>query len=290
MFKIFCTAALFALVTLTNNAHAEIYSLEEANNKFIEQKLSIPQAEDDGRIQTLNKKGAIIPFLDESTTEFVKDAKGKKVLEIGGGYGKVMIETLLKNSSVTYDINDLDERHLFIAANILNSSKIKQSIKEKVKFISGDISKKLNISYKYDAILIARVLHFFSPIQLDSAIQNIYDLLTPGGKVYIVAITPYVKRYESFIPIYEHRLKENTQFPGYVENLRDWVNKDSTSLDQLNAIDNVHFMFLDVSVLTNLFAKHNFKIIKCQTTGLGFTSASWSLDGRENVILIAQKL
>jgi hypothetical protein len=38
-----------------------------------------------------------------------------------------------------------------------------------------------------------------------------------------------------------------------------------------------------------LFSNNNFKIILSKMVPLGYQSKSWSLDGRENVILIAEK-
>ena len=52
-----------------------------------------------------------------------------------------------------------------------------------------------------------------------------YRALLPGGRVYVVAITPYVKRYKSFIPEYHKRLKQGMEYPGYVTSLYDWLDE-----------------------------------------------------------------
>jgi len=269
-------------------AHAKTYSLSEALAEYTKRGLVQPQPQDDGRIQTLNRKGATSPALDEATTEFIKFAKGKKVLEIGGAYGQVMIETLGKYKDTAYHLNDLHADHLFIAAHNLEEAHL--GIKAKnIEFIEGDIANGLGLKGKYDAILVARVLHFFDPEQLDAAIGNIKELLKSGGRVFVIAITPYVKRYDKFIPEYERRLAKNEEYPGYVKSLYDWVNKDVTSKSQLATISPEPFMFLDDVVLHQLFKKHGYKIISCKLLPLGYKSASWSLDGRENVVLVAEK-
>jgi len=38
-----------------------------------------------------------------------------------------------------------------------------------------------------------------------------------------------------------------------------------------------------------IISDKTFKTIKCKMTDLGYPLESWSLDGRENIILIAQK-
>ncbi|WP_417904914.1 class I SAM-dependent methyltransferase [Candidatus Tisiphia endosymbiont of Micropterix aruncella] len=291
MSKILKISCIWLIVLCKNyELYAAEYSFKEAINKYYDLKLLQPKEEDDGRIQTLNKKGAMSPRLDEVTKKFIEFSKNRTVLEIGGAYGKAMIETLKKQYNVIYHLNDLDERHLFIAAYNIETLKLNQSTLDKIKFISGDITSTFKTGDKYDAILIARVLHFFSPEQLDNAVANIFSLLKDRGRVYVLAITPYVKRFESFIPEYEKRVLNKEPFPGYVQSLKDWVNIPVTNSNQLASIRDEPFMFLDQNVLTSIFKKHNFRIIGCKVVGLEYKSKSWSLDGRENVILIAEKL
>ncbi|WP_341748934.1 class I SAM-dependent methyltransferase [Candidatus Tisiphia endosymbiont of Sialis lutaria] len=291
MFKILKISCILLIVLCKNyELCAAEYSFEEAKNKYYDLKLLQPKEDDDGRIQTLNKRGAMSPQLDEVTKKFIEFSKNRMVLEIGGAYGKAMMETLKKQHNVTYHLNDLDERHLFIAAHNIETLKLNQSTLDKIKFISGDITSNLEIHDKYDAILIARVLHFFSPEQLDKAVANIFNLLKDGGRVYAIAITPYVKRYERFIPEYEKRVLNKEPFPGYVQSVKNWLNTSVTSSNQLVSINDEAFMFMDQNVLTTIFKKHNFRIIECKIAGLKYKSKTWSLDGRETVILIAEKL
>ncbi|WP_417905390.1 class I SAM-dependent methyltransferase [Candidatus Tisiphia endosymbiont of Micropterix aruncella] len=290
MSKILKISCILLIVLCKNyELYAEEYSFKEAINKYYDLKLLQPKEEDDGRIQTLNKKGAMSPRLDEVTKKFIEFSKNRTVLEIGGAYGKAMIETLKKQYNVIYHLNDLDERHLFIAAYNIETLKLNQSTLDKIKFISGDITSTFKTGDKYDAILIARVLHFFSLEQLDNAVANIFSLLKDRGRVYVLAVTPYVKGFESFIPEYEKRVLNKESFPGYVQSLKDWVNSPVTDSKQLASISDGSFMFMDQNVLTSIFKKHNFRIIECEEVGLKYKSI-WSLDGRENVILIAEKL
>jgi len=176
------------LVFSSQALHATQYSHAEALALYTAHNLCMPSPQGDGRIQTLNKKGAMSPALDIASLQFIKDSANKKVLEIGGAYGKVMFEVLSKNSGTEYHINDLDERHLFIAAgnlqNGIEKGNISQAVLPKVKYISGDITNKnFPIAEKYDAILIARVMHFFSPEKMDSAITNFARLLKPQGRI-----------------------------------------------------------------------------------------------------------
>jgi len=68
----------------------------------------------------------------------------------------------------------------------------------------------------YDAILSTRALHFFSPLIFNQAVQDFYRILKPGGRIYVLAITPYVNFYKSFISEYEKRKDAGADHPGYV--------------------------------------------------------------------------
>lgn len=273
---------------------AASFTFHQALESFYKLQPSLPNAESDGRTPTLNKKGATSPTFDYVTLEFLKFAKSKRVLEIGGAYGSVMLEALRRDSSTIYHLNDLDERHLSIAAFRLQEKIDHREIcmegLENVRFISGDITgPSWNIKKPYDAILMARVIHFLTPTQINQALTNLYTSLKSGGRVFIIAMTPYVNRYKPFISEYERRLKTGNDYPGFVENLRPYVNKAVTTPNQINSISDGHFMFLDDVVLSKLFSKSGFKVLESKLMPLSYKSDSWTLDGRENVILIAEK-
>ena len=279
----------FIFLVLTHFTYANEYTVEQAYNKYNELGVKIPPIENDGRIQTLNQKGAMSPIIDNTTKKFIEFGKGKKVLEIGGAYGQVMIAMLQQYPNTIYHMNDLDKRHLFISAKLLRDNISDDRTLTNTRLFDFDIAGLLQLHDKYDAILIARVLHFFSPTQLDKAIHNIYTLLQPGGRVYVIAITPYVKRFKKFIPEYEKRLAAFEEYPGYVKSLEEWVDKENTSSTQLSALHKESFMFLDDKVLLSKFKKQGFNILECSIVPLEYNSSSFSLDGRENVILIAEK-
>lgn len=277
-------------------AEEKIYTYKELLEKkilddwdAIYQKQKLP----DGRIQSLNKKGADTAILDRLSLEFSQIKHGN-LLEIGSGYGDVLLTLLTnnKNFSGTYVLNDLDERHLYIAAKKIEKSIEKGTIPKKsenqVSFMQGDI---VNISLPpetYDAILIARVLHFLSPTEIRKVLKSLYKACKPGGKIYVVAITPYVKRYQSFIPEYESRLKNGEDFPGHVNSLLPYVNHEVTTEKELKNIHPGCFTFFGPEI-AKVFRIYGFKTVKIITSPLEYQSKSWRLDGRENILLIAQK-
>lgn len=282
------------LITVTSMQGASTFTFNQALDAFHKQKLKLPKQDKDGRSETLNNKGAAAPKFDDATLAFLDFGEGKKVLEIGGAYGNVMLEAMHRNPKTTYHLNDLDSRHLSIAAYRLQSKLDQKKIKldgvQHIQFIYGDITQpKWKPNEEYDAILIARVLHFLNPEQMDRALSNIYRSLKPGGRVFIITITPYVNRYKAFIPEFEKRLKAGQKYPGYIKSLHPYANPEVTSEEQLQNIMAEEFMFLNDKVLRRIFRKHGFSVLEARHTPLRYTSKTWQLDGRENVILIAEK-
>ena len=155
----------------------------------------------------------------------------------------------------------------------------------KVKDFTKDLGPNVK---KADVILASRVFHFFNPEQMDTALKNIKNILRPGGRVFIYGTTPYVKRYEKFIPEYEARLKNKEKYPGFVRSLAKYLNKEATSISQQKSISPKPFMFLDEKVLTRLFEEFSFKIIAAKKIPLNYKSEAWQLDGREAVLFEAE--
>ena len=278
------------ILTTVNNANAVSKELDAylAVKEAIEQKLQTPQPDQDGRVQTLNKKGAMSPKLDKVSQAFVEFASQaeKEVLEIGAAYGLACLEALSLGARY-YTVNDLDERHLKLLA--VNLEKINPELLKNIRLVSGSFPKDFTKdNRKYDAILIARVLHFMNPNEVHEALDLAYKMLKPGGKVYAVMLSPYVEGYKSFIPEFEKRVRQEQDSPGYVENLLDYADR---KIIPENALKNTEqqFFFFDKRTARKLFEDSGFIVEKSIDMPLAYPSKIWALDGRENVGIIAYK-
>lgn len=277
------------------HANPSVFTYDQALAKCDENNLQIQQPEPDGRTQTLNKKGAVTATIDSAARDFLKFGKGKAILEIGGCYGDVMLQALKQSESTIYALNDMDGRHLFIAAKRLcqkiQHNSLKSSSAKQVKFVQADITNTKDVQKlaQYEAIYVGRVFHFLTPEQFELSVKHLFLLLKPKGRVFASAITPYVKRFERFIPEYERRLAAGEEYPGFVKSLREYVNDKVTSLLQIKNISEEPFLFLDVEVLRHIFERNGFRILECRTLPLDYKSESWVYDGRENVMIIAEK-
>ena len=72
----------------------------------------------------------------------------------------------------------------------------------------------------FSGILVSEVLHFLSPAEISLAFQELYRLLTPGGKLVLTAISFYNLNTETLgiVPELEARFRDDvdaTVFPGW---------------------------------------------------------------------------
>ena len=159
----------------------------------------IPTAEKSGFIATLNNMGYMTAGLDPYSQRFVDYAaqhKNNKVLEIGAAYGVATLAALRHGCKMV--ANDLDNKHL----EILKSNTPEQYLKN-LELKAGSLPKELSFpENSFKAILICRGLHFFKGEDIELSAKKLYDWLMPGGKLFVVAETPYMGTVLPFLPTY----------------------------------------------------------------------------------------
>jgi SAM-dependent methyltransferase len=233
-----------------------------------------------GRVPTLNKMGWAHPGNDPITQQFLtfcKEHPGANVLEIGAAYGDVS-KLALENGANVW-VNDLDPRHLSEFISSIPNEKHSQA-----HVVAGEFPAAIKLSpHSFDAILVARVFPLMKPEQFEASIVEIKKLLKTGGKVYVVAETPYLKSWRSFIPEYEQRKSKGERFPGYVSEI---VKHNPSAAAHISGFVN----FLDPQVLTREFKDKGFEITWCKFINRTDFPESMRLDGRESVGLIAKSV
>jgi ubiquinone/menaquinone biosynthesis C-methylase UbiE len=223
-------------------------------------KLSMPAPDANGGVHTLNNMGGMVPYIDILTGRFLDIVRampsGSKVLEIGAAYGNVVLK-ILNETSVTITANDMDYRHieiLYDRALECCSNKI-----NRLQLDVSDFSRNSTFSTEsFEAILAARVFHFFTPVEFKNAIAKLYDILLPGGSVYILGISAY--SFPLFMPEYEKKLSEGYEWPGYVTNIQVYANKSETDENIYNGMFNKSFNFFNAELIARHFEEHGFLV------------------------------
>lgn len=240
----------------------------------------MPSVDQDGLVRTLNKRGWMMTYVDPTCQAFV-DFAGQcdlPVIDIGCAYGVHTLAALARGAEVI--AVDMDERHLQILRDRTppaHAARLKTMVGTFPDFDVEDGS--------IGAALAARIFHFLDGRALEVAAEKIFNMLAPGGRVFVAADTPYLKTLESFLPEYERRRSAGEPFPGLVEDMSLYEPEEVAA-----GIIPKLMHFLDVEVLTRTFSKAGFEI---ETAMLfprveGF-SQFLLLDGREGVALIARK-
>jgi SAM-dependent methyltransferase len=159
------------------------------------------------------------PFSQRFIEQAAQLAKsGGKVLEIGAAFGTATLEALAKGATVF--CNDINPENLAVVQKRfqeINQENIDKA-DTKLVLIPGEFPSELTAlpNKFFNAILICRVLHFFTGRKIEESLALISKLLTSGGKIYIVCETPYLKNWQRFIPEFHKRLENKVEWPGEI--------------------------------------------------------------------------
>lgn len=279
--------SLIIITYVTSNSPSKNLPIEEALKLYLSQKLKEPTAYADGTIPTLNNMGSQNPVVDKITGAFINfSVSSSHVLEIGPCYGFAFCKTMTQSSMLKeYAAIDCDENHLSILAH-----NAQQVCPDRMDALRLFVCRFPNISLPknyYDAILMARVLHFMRPEELDITIASLYSALKPEGRIFISTISPYSKGYAPFASEYEKRKNYGHSCPGFVEQKKEWASPNLPPAVVNNMSGSL--LFFDTEFMQSLFEKHGFLIELCDYIPFEMESEAWKLDGREYVGLIAKK-
>jgi SAM-dependent methyltransferase len=232
-------------------------------------------------IPTKNNQGFMTTKLDPYSEQFVNFAASNNdwTLEIGTAYGVATVAAIKAGAKVI--ANDLDRQHL----DILKSN-IPRDLMPQLKTIPGKFPDDLLLPPNtLSAILTCRVLHFMGPNEFSNSLMSIFELLSPGGKAFIVVDTPFMGWWQKCINEFYTRKKAGDMWPGVFNPAYKYCSEHSIH-DLLPSL--VHWFDLDVL---------QEKVI---ATGFNIASAGYidrkgvypndiCLDGRESVGVIAVK-
>ena len=71
----------------------------------------------------------------------------------------------------------------------------------------------------FGAILCSRVFHFMLSAEIRKSLAKMYRWLNPGGRIFLVADSPYTGFWYSMAPEYERRKANGDEWPGLIEDI-----------------------------------------------------------------------
>ncbi|KTD66771.1 putative Methyltransferase [Legionella steelei] len=163
---------------------------------------------------------------DPVSQQFIEHAalsakNGGKVLEIGAAFGAATLEAIANGATVF--CNDIDPENLAVVRQ-----RFLETTEESSDSLTGDSGKLILVPGElpneliglpekhFDAILICRVLHFFSGSKIEESLALLAKLLAPKGKIYIVCETPFLRNWQRFLPEFNRRVEDNEEWPGEI--------------------------------------------------------------------------
>jgi SAM-dependent methyltransferase len=232
-----------------------------------------------GLVPTLNDKGFMFEVLDEYADEFIRlsGSADSEALDIGCAYGIATLPALTLGASIT--ACDMDQRHLDVL-----KSKAPADALERLSLRTGtlpDIDLQEN---QYGNILCSRVLHFLTGDEIDQSIKNMYRWLKPGGRIFLVADTPW-GIWRNFIPTWEKNVAEQERWPGLMVKPVNYLPYKPSSEDIGPPIMNL----LEPGLLRRSCEEAGFIVDRASFIDRSDFGDKGRMDGRENCGLTAHK-
>lgn len=241
--------------------------------------LKAPVADSSGYfIPTLNQTGFMTTQLDEVSQEFTEYAGSVDgpVLEVGAAYGIATLTALAQGAKII--CNDIDPRHLMI---VKQQAVLQGLDTTRLEILRGDFKSDIELPPNcLEAVLMCRVLHLFDGPGIERSLYKAFQFLKPGGKIFVVADTPYLGITASFIPEYQKRIKHGAKWPGLISNAQKYFN-DSHIPNFIN--------LLDPETLTRSLEDQGFIIEKMNFIERWDFPENRRMDGRESIGVVAYK-
>lgn len=229
---------------------------------------------------TLNGTGFMFEVLDEFAEEFIEFSgqTDDRVMDLGCAFGVASIGALTAGGRVL--ACDMEQKHL----DALRDNTPEQ-FRNKLECVVGHLPEVDFPARSVNAILCSRVLHFLDGSAVDQSVRKMFDWLKPGGRLYLVADTPY-GIWRKFIPLFETRKSRGVRWPGIMIGLENYL----PVAPKGRPVDGPPFMnLLDPELLTRTCAEAGFDVQRASYIDRKDFGKLGRMDGRENAGVFALK-
>jgi len=229
-------------------------------------------------VPTLNGTGFMFEVRDGFAEDWIRFAggSGEPVLEIGCAYGVAAIPALEAGGRVV--ACDMEPKHLEIL-----EQRVAPSLRPQHTCVPGALPAVDFTPGTFGAILCSRVLHFLNGEEIDQSVAKMASWLRPGGRLYLVADTPY-GIWRNFIPAFEQAKREGQRWPGMMVGLHNYLPTPGIQ----KHIDKPAFMnLLDAELLVRMCTEAGLRVKRARFIDRSDFKGLGALDGRENAGVLA---
>lgn len=233
-----------------------------------------------GMRPTLNGTGFMFEKSDAFADAFIRYAgdTGQAVLDIGCAFGVATLAALEGGARIT--ACDMEPRHLDAVWDAAAAEH-----RDKLNCVVGQLPGVDFAENQFAAILCSRVLHFLDGAAVDESVRKMFSWLQPGGRLYLVADTPY-GIWRNFIPIFETKKQRGDRWPGLMIGLENYL----PTAPKDRVVEGPPFMnLLDPELLTRTCLEAGFQIDHASFIDRSDFQGLGSMDGRENAGVLAIK-
>jgi SAM-dependent methyltransferase len=236
---------------------------------------AVPRPLRDGRIRTLNNRGFTTSAPDPLSQEFIAFAaqSAAEVLDLGCAFGVATIPALEAGARVC--ACDMDFRHLTAL-----ETRVSPAIRNNLSLQCGKAPEIDFAEQRFGAILSSRVFHFLDGAAVDITLAKMFRWLLPGGKLFLVADTPYAGVLRQCVSAYLQRKERGDRWPGFIADYAPYMPRGS------RRVDPSFINLMDPDILSDCCRRAGFQIEEA-----GFMPRIAKLDdadpeGRDHVRLV----
>lgn len=238
----------------------------------------MPQFGVKNMVPTMNGTGFMFEVRDGYAEEWIhySGGIGDPVLELGCAYGVSTIPALEGGARVV--ACDMEPQHLEILRQ-----RVTPSLLPRLTTVAGKLPEVEFEPGSFGAILCSRVLHFLTGEEIDQSVAKMASWLKPGGRLYLVADTPY-GIWRKLIPEFEERKKNGVRWPGMMVGLHNYLPTPGIQ----KHIDKPAFMnLLDAELLARICAEAGLRVKRATFIARTDFKGLGQMDGRENAGCLA---
>jgi SAM-dependent methyltransferase len=214
----------------------------------------LPKSTVRGLVPTLNNTGWMTEGLDAVSQAFVEyaGAADGECLDLGCAYGVATLPALAAGARVL--ACDMEPRHLEILAQ-----RVPAADRARLRCQPGTMPEVSFPPGSFAAVLCARALHFLRGEGIEATVRGMHDWLKPGGRVFLVADSPYTGPWYTRAPQYEARKAAGDPWPGLVEDYRSLLPATSNPAGHPTFINP-----LDPDVLARVARAAGFEVLEAR--------------------------
>lgn len=212
-----------------------------------------------GMIPTLNGRGFMSETLERFSMAFIDYAAicGHEVLDMGCAYGVATREVLERGGAIM--ACDMEAGHIEILHR-----ETPEDLRGRLRTSVGALPAVNFPERAFGAILCSRVIHFLTGDEIRESLEKMHAWLKPGGRLFLVADTPYTGFWFSTAPEYERRKSAGEEWPGFIDNIAPLLNREEPPPDMLPYLNP-----LDPDILRRECERAGFTMEEAAFTGRG---------------------